>query len=309
MTHEPVLTRELLAGLQALGPAARVVDGTFGRGGHSRAVLSLLGSEGRVIGLDWDEAAVEVGRELAGKDARFKIVRAAFGDLATTVHATQGDSPEPIDAVILDLGVSSPQLDSAACGFSFLNDGPLDMRMDQRGSRTAAQFINSASETEIADVLFSLGDERFSRRIARAIIAARADEPFATTVQLAAVIAAAHPRWPRNQHPATRSFQALRIWVNDEGEQLARALVQLAEVVRIGGRALVISFHSGEDRRVKHAFQGMPASRDPRISRLPVSAPVRHWRPLGGACRAASDEVARNPRARSAVLRIAERVA
>ena len=301
------MTREVLAGLQALGPGARVVDGTFGRGGHARAVLSLLGAEGRVIGLDWDEEAVQAGLALAGEDARFNIVRAAFGDIAATVRGVLNDATL-VDAVILDLGVSSPQLDSARRGFSFLHDGPLDMRMDQRGERTAAGFVNNAAEADIADVLFTLGDERFSRRIARAIVAARLTEPFAGTLRLAEVIAAAHPRWPRHQHPATRAFQALRIWVNDEGGQLARALAQLLDVLRLGGRAFVISFHSGEDRQVKHAFHGAPAPRDPRIARL-APPPTRRWRPLGGPQRARADEVEGNPRARSAVLRIAERVA
>ena len=304
------MTRELLAGMQALGPAALVVDGTFGRGGHARAVLSLLGSEGRVIALDWDEEAVQAGLVLAAADARFKIVHAAFGDVAATLRSECGSEMRLVDAVILDLGVSSPQIDSAQRGFSFLHDGPLDMRMDQRREHTAAHFVNTASEAEIADVLFTLGDERFSRRIARAIVTARAVEAFAGTARLAAVVAAAHPRWPRHQHPATRTFQALRIWVNDEGGQLSRALAQLPDVLRIGGRAFLISFHSGEDRQVKHAFQGAPAARDPRIARLPPTAQAaRRWRPVSAAQRAASDEVERNPRARSAVLRIAERVA
>ena len=310
MTHAPVMTEELLHGLAPLGPAARVVDGTFGRGGHARAVLSLLGSEGRVVGLDWDEEAVQAGLALARADTRFKIVRAAFGDLLATLQRELNDAAPQVDAVLLDLGVSSPQLDSSARGFSFLHDGPLDMRMDQRAERTAALLVNTASDTEIADVLFNYGDERFSRRIARAIVAARATEPFATTLQLATVVAAAHPRWPRHQHPATRTFQALRIWVNDEGGQLSSVLGQLRDVIRIGGRALVISFHSGEDRQVKHAFQGAPTTRDPRIARLPTSGhSTRSWQPVGGAQRASSDEVASNPRARSAVLRIAERVA
>lgn len=310
MTHAPVMTGELLQGLAPLGPAARVVDGTFGRGGHARAVLSLLGSEGRVVGLDWDEEAVQAGLELAGADARFKIVRAAFGDLLTTLQHEMNDAAPSVDAVLLDLGVSSPQLDSSARGFSFLHDGPLDMRMDQRAERTAALLVNTGSDTEIADVLFKYGDERFSRRIARAIVAARATGSLSTTLQLAAIVTAAHPRWPRHQHPATRTFQALRIWVNDEGGQLSSVLTQLRDVIRVGGRALVISFHSGEDRQVKHAFQGVPTARDPRIARLQATGHnVRAWRPVGGAQRASNGEIARNPRARSAVLRIAERVA
>lgn len=318
MTHEPVMTQELLAGLQALGPAARVLDATFGRGGHSRAVLSCLGPEGLVTALDWDEDAVQVGHELARADARFDIHHAAFADIAATVAAASTQSARAIDAVILDLGVSSPQLETAERGFSFLQDGPLDMRMDQRRGRTAQQFVNTASESELADCFFKYADERYSRRIARAIVAARQTATLASTLQLAEVVAAAHPRWPRHQHPATRVFQALRIWVNEEDDQLTQALVQCAEVLRIGGRALVISFHSGEDRRVKQAFAGPPRPSDPRIARLPPAAQTssltspltsKKWRALGGARRPSEVEVQRNPRARSAVLRIAERVA
>lgn len=302
------MTREVLAAFQQLSPDAVVVDATFGRGGHSRALLALLGVGGRVIAMDWDEQAVHAGRALASDDARFEIHRADYASIET-VLAQAGVAT--VDGVLVDLGVSSPQLDDAGRGLSFLHDGPLDMRMDQRRTLTAATFVNEASEAELADCFYEYGDERFSRRIAAAIVRARAEGPFATTRRLAEVVAAAHPRWPPNQHPATRVFQALRIRVNEEAVQLDALLAALPRVLAIGGRAVVIAFHSGEDRRVKLAFRGENRERDPRIARLEAARPARKasLRALGRAQRPADDEVAQNPRARSAVLRVAERVA
>lgn len=310
MQHEPVMTREVLAAFQSLPSDAVVVDATFGRGGHSRVLLDLLGAGGRVIAMDWDEQAVSIGRSLALADARFEIHRAAYSTLSDVLATVLGASDSVVDALLVDLGVSSPQLDDPARGMSFLHDGPLDMRMDQRGALTAAEFVNSASEVELADCFFRFGDERYSRRIAAAIVRARAETRIETTRQLAELVTVAHPRWPANQHPATRVFQALRIQVNAELQQLDALLRQLPHVLRVGGRAVFIAFHSGEDRRVKQAFRPELLDRDPRIARLPIARAARApLRALGRAQRAADDEVARNPRARSAVLRVVERVA
>ena len=310
MQHEPVMTREVLAAFQSLPADAVVVDATFGRGGHSRALLDLLGAGGRVIAMDWDEQAVNVGRVLALGDARFEIHRAAFSTLADVLASVFGSSHSVVDGLLVDLGVSSPQLDDAARGMSFIHDGPLDMRMDLRRTTTAADFVHSASEVELADCFFKFGDERYSRRIAAAIVRARGESRIDTTRQLSELVTAAHPRWPANQHPATRVFQALRIQINAELQQLDTLLQQLPHVLRVGGRAVFISFHSGEDRRVKQAFRPELLDRDPRIARLPIAQVARTpLRALGRAQRPDVDEVSRNPRARSAVLRVVERVA
>ena len=305
------MTREVLAAMQQLRPDAVVVDATFGRGGHARALLELLGRGGRLIAMDWDEQAVQAGQSLAAGDARVEIHRADHASIERVLEAACGSAHGVVDAVLVDLGVSSPQLDEAARGLSFLHEGPLDMRMDQRRPLTAARLVNEASESELADCFYLLADERYSRRIAAAIVRARAEGPFQGTRRLAEVVAAAHPRWPPSQHPATRVFQALRMRVNDEGEQLDAMLAALPRVLRVGGRAVVISFHSGEDRRVKLAFNGANRERDPRIARLEAARPARvaALRAVGRAQRPADDEVAANPRARSAVLRVAERVA
>lgn len=311
MEHVPVMTREVLAAFQQLRPDAVVVDATFGRGGHARALLGLLGPGGRLIAMDWDEQAVQAGQSLAASDVRVEIHRADHASIEEVLREACGSADGVADAVLVDLGVSSPQLDEAARGLSFLHDGPLDMRMDQRRPLTAARFVNEASEEALANCFYEHGDERYSRRIAAAIVRARAEGPFMGTRRLAEVVAAAHPRWPANQHPATRVFQALRIHVNDEAAQLDALLAALPRVLRMGGRAVVIAFHSGEDRRVKRAFNGGPRDRDPRIARLEAARPARvaTMRAMGRAQRPADDEVAANPRARSAVLRIAERVA
>ena len=260
--------------------------------------------------MDWDEQAVSVGRSLALADARFEIHRAAYATLSDVLVTVLGSSDSVLDALLVDLGVSSPQLDDPSRGMSFLHDGPLDMRMDQRSALTAAEFVNSASEVELADCFFTFGDERYSRRIAAALVRARVETRIDTTRQLAELVTVAHPRWPANQHPATRVFQALRIQVNAELQQLDALLRQLPHVLRVGGRAVFIAFHSGEDRRVKQAFRPELLDRDPRIARLPIARTARApLRALGRAQRAAEDEVVRTPRARSAVLRVVERVA
>jgi len=305
--HTPVLRDEVLAGL-AIRPGGRYCDGTFGRGGHTAAILGALGPSGRVVAIDRDPDAIRAGQRRFEGESRLTLVRGSFGPLEERVRAA-GIEGE-LDGVLLDLGVSSPQLDEARRGFSFMQDGPLDMRMDNEAGQSAAQWLAKAGEREIAAVLSELGEERFARRIARAIVAARAVEPILGTGQLAAIIAAAVPTREPGKHPATRSFQAIRIHVNRELEQLEQALPQAVRLLAPGGRLCVISFHSLEDRIVKR-FIRREEQGDPVYAGLPdVPAHARpRLRRVGAKVVASEAEVAANPRARSAVLRIAERVA
>ena len=305
--HKPVLLREALAALR-IRPDGCYVDATFGRGGHSAAILEELGPTGRLIAIDRDDEAVAWGKRQYGNDPRFSIERGSFDQLAEI--ASEHDVTGRVDGLLLDLGVSSPQLDDAGRGFSFLRDGPLDMRMDRRQLETAANWIARASEPEIADVLRRLGEERHARRIARAICAARSEAPIRTTGRLAEIIAAANPAWEEGKHPATRSFQAIRIHINRELEALETCLQQAIEVLTGDGRVAVISFHSLEDRIVKRFFRDAA-----RGDRYPKGVPVpAEWirpslRLCGKAVSPSSRELERNPRARSARLRVAERVA
>jgi 16S rRNA (cytosine1402-N4)-methyltransferase len=305
--HTPVLLDEVLAGL-AVQAAGRYCDATFGRGGHTAALLERLGPTGRVVAIDRDPEAIAAGRERFADESRLTLVKGSFGRLAGLVRAAGLD--DGLQGVLLDLGVSSPQLDEARRGFSFMQDGPLDMRMDYESGPSAAQWLARAGEREIADVLFRLGEERFSRRIARAIVAARAVQPIATTRQLAELVAAAVPTREPGKHPATRTFQAIRIHVNRELEEVEAALPQAVELLAPGGRLCVISFHSLEDRLVKR-YMRREAQGDPVYAGLPDVPP--HARPrlrlVGGAVMPGDAEVERNPRARSAVLRVAERIA
>ena len=305
--HTPVLLEEVLAGL-AISVDGRYCDATFGRGGHTAAMLAALGPEGRVVAIDRDAQAIRVGRQRFGEDPRLTLMRGSFAELEQLVR-TAGVEGE-LQGVLLDLGVSSPQLDEAARGFSFMQDGPLDMRMDNETGQSAAQWLARASEREIADTLHTLGEERFARRIARAIVAARASASIATTGGLAGIIAAAVPTREPGKHPATRSFQAIRMRVNAELESLEAALPQAVRLLAPGGRLCVISFHSLEDRLVKR-FIRREAQGDPHYAGLP-DIPA-HARPrlarIGGAIAPTDAEVERNPRARSAVLRVAERIA
>jgi 16S rRNA (cytosine1402-N4)-methyltransferase len=305
--HTPVLRDEVLAGL-AIRPAGSYCDATLGRGGHTAAILEALGPAGRVVAIDRDPDAIRAGQRRFAGESRLTMVRGSFGPLEERVRAAGVEGE--LDGVLLDLGVSSPQLDEASRGFSFMQDGPLDMRMDNEAGPGAAQWLAKAGEREIAQVLGELGEERFARRIARAIVAARAVEPIVRTGQLADIIAAAVPTREPGKHPATRSFQAIRIHVNGELEQLAAALPQAVRLLSPGGRLCVISFHSLEDRIVKR-FIRREEQGDPVYAGLPDVPP--HARPrlkrVGGAIVASEAEVAANPRARSAVLRIAERVA
>jgi 16S rRNA (cytosine1402-N4)-methyltransferase len=305
--HTPVLLDEVLAGL-AVRADGRYCDATFGRGGHTAAILSALGPRGRVVAIDRDPDAIAAGRESLASEPRLTLLRGSFGRLEELVR-TAGWEGE-LQGVLLDLGVSSPQLDEARRGFSFMQDGPLDMRMDNESGQGAAEWLARAGEREIVDVLFRLGEERFARRIARAIVAARASSPIVTTRQLAELVAAAVPTREPGKHPATRTFQAIRIHVNRELEEVEAALPQAVRLLGPGGRLCVISFHSLEDRLVKR-FLRREAQGDPVWAGLP-NVPA-HARPrlklVGGAVMPSDAEVARNPRARSAVLRVAERIA
>ena len=307
VAHTPVLLDEVLAGL-AVKATGRYCDATFGRGGHAEAILQQLGSAGRLCAIDRDPEAIAAGRERFAAEPRLTLVRGSFGRLEERVRAAGWEGG--LQGVLLDLGVSSPQLDEARRGFSFMQDGPLDMRMDNESGLSAAQWLARAGEREIADVLFKLGEEKFSRRIARAIVAARAETPIATTRQLAGIVAGAVPTREPGKHPATRTFQAIRIHVNRELEEVEAALPQAVNLLAPGGRLCVISFHSLEDRLVKR-FMRREAQGDPIYAELPNVPP--HARPrlklVGGAVMPSDAEIARNPRARSAVLRVAERVA
>jgi len=309
-THTPVLLTEVIDGLR-LQADGIYMDCTFGRGGHTRALLGRLGPHGRVVAIDRDPQAVAAGRALAAEDPRLSVEHANF-DRAGRV-ASEYDVAGKVGGMLFDLGVSSPQLDDVTRGFSFQEDGALDMRMDQSAGESAAQWLASADDEEIARVLRDYGEERHARRIARAIVAKRAVEPIATTRRLADIVAAAQPRpagrrGARPKHPATRTFQAIRIHINGEMQALDAALEQVPDILTAGGRLAVISFHSLEDRRVKRFIRSQ--SRGPTAPKgMPVvpEGPPAVLRPIGKAIRAGSDEVGRNPRARSAVLRIAER--
>ena len=305
--HTPVLLDEVLDGL-AVKADGHYCDGTFGRGGHSAAILGQLGPAGRLCAIDRDPDAIAAGRERFAADPRLTLVRGSFGRLEERVRAAGLEGG--LQGVLLDLGVSSPQLDEAKRGFSFMQDGPLDMRMDNESGISAAQWLARATEREIAEVLFRLGEEKFSRRIARVLVAARSVQPITRTKQLADLVASAVPTREPGKHPATRTFQALRIHVNRELEEIESALPQAVSLLASGGRLCVISFHSLEDRMVKR-FMRREAQGDPVYAGLP-NVPS-HARPrlrlVGGAVMPSEREVAANPRARSAVLRVAERIA
>ncbi|KAF1686041.1 16S rRNA (cytosine(1402)-N(4))-methyltransferase [Pseudoxanthomonas broegbernensis] len=304
--HLPVLFAQVMDGLRVIEDG-RYLDGTFGRGGHARGVLQRLGPGGRLLLMDKDPEAIAEAEASFGGDARVSIRRGSFAALGGWEQA-QG-----LDGVLFDLGVSSPQLDQAQRGFSFGKDGPLDMRMDPESGRSAAQWLADADEAEIADVLWRYGEERQSRRIARALVARRAQQPIERTAQLAELIASAMPRGKSGAdksriHPATRSFQAIRIHINRELADLEAGLDAALAALRPGGRLAVISFHSLEDRIVKRFVAGH-AKAPPANRRLPpAQAFVPALAAIGGAIRAEEDELAANPRARSAVLRVAQKL-
>lgn len=291
--HVPVLAEEVVEWL-ALKPNGTYVDGTYGRGGHSALILEHLNAQGRLLAFDRDPAAAQAAGERFGNEGRFEFVRASFSQLA--VKLNERGLAGSIDGLLLDVGVSSPQLDDPRRGFSFTHDGPLDMRMDPESGTSVAQWLNGARENEIADVIYQYGEERLSRRIARAIVERRQSAKFTTTADLAAVIARAVPHRERRIHPATRSFQALRIFINRELEELRAALDASLDMLAPGGRLLVISFHSLEDRIVKRFMRDEARSESPRLA---IVARL---------IRAQPEEARRNPRARSARLRVAERM-
>jgi 16S rRNA (cytosine1402-N4)-methyltransferase len=300
--HVPVLLHEAIEAL-AVRPDGVYVDATFGRGGHSRAVLGRLGPAGRLLAMDRDPEAVQAARAIT--DPRFTCVHANFGRFEAVLDDARIDR---VDGVLLDLGVSSPQLDDPQRGFSFRRDGPLDMRMDPTRGVSAADWLARAEERDIEEVIRRHGEERFAQQIAGALVAARAREPFRTTRQLAAVVATAVRTREPGQDPATRTFQALRIHLNQELEELEVALPAAAARLVSGGRLVVISFHSLEDRIVKR-FMRDAASPPPLPARLPVRAaeiPAPRMRLIGRSVTAGADEIAANPRARSARLRVVE---
>ncbi|MBA2778770.1 16S rRNA (cytosine(1402)-N(4))-methyltransferase RsmH [Billgrantia kenyensis] len=287
-------------------PGGAYLDGTYGRGGHSRAILARLTPQGRLLAIDRDPQAIAEAKVLT--DTRFSIVQGEFAQLEAVArqHGLHGQ----LAGVLLDIGVSSPQLDDPERGFSFLRDGPLDMRMDPTQGESAAQWLSRASEADIAHVFKVYGEERFARRLARAVVARRLERPFLRTGDLAEVLKAAHPAWEKGKHPATRAFQALRIHVNGELEQLDAALSAALEALAPGGHLVVISFHSLEDRRVKRFIRehvrgdsdiprGVPVREDQLAKRLET---------LGKARRPSPAEVEDNPRARSAVMRVARKL-
>jgi 16S rRNA (cytosine1402-N4)-methyltransferase len=310
--HLPVLCEETIEAVIARrgddsAASGVYVDATFGRGGHAPALLYPLGSPARLIAVDRDPAARQAAAELTAADPRVSFQQARFSELERVLDAHGADR---VSGVIMDLGVSSPQLDDPARGFSFLRDGPLDMRMDPDVGESAADWLARAEEREIADVIFRYGEDRHARRIARALVASRSEAPIRTTARLAEIVGRAVPRREPGKHPATRTFQALRIHVNGELEEIAAALPQAVERLAPGGRVVVISFHSLEDRLVKRFLRN--ASRDdPAWAGLPeVPAHARaRLRLVGHAVFPSPAEVERNPRSRSAVLRAAERLA
>lgn len=304
-THVPVLMHEAVENL-TIEPAGRYVDATYGRGGHSGYLLSQLAEAGQLMALDRDPEAIADANVRFAADARFFIKQANFGNLQAVIKE-QGWLGK-VDGLLMDLGVSSPQLDVAERGFGFSRDGELDMRMDPDSGVSAAQWLSTVKEDELVLVLKTYGEERYAKRIGAAIVAARSEKPISRTLELAEIVKAAHPRWERHHHPATRSFQAIRIQVNGELDAVSEALAAAAHVLRVGGRLAVITFHSLEDRIVKRALrQPVP---DPRIPRhLPQPAQEAHpWRVIGKPVKASEHELSINPRSRSAVLRIAERV-
>lgn len=304
-SHVSVLMHEAVEAL-TLVEGGKYVDATYGRGGHSQGLLSRLAKSGQLLALDRDPDAIADARARFATEPRFSIRQANFADLSSVLqqHGWLGE----VDGLLLDLGVSSPQLDIAERGFGFSRDGQLDMRMDPDSSESAAQWLSTVSEDELVRVLKEYGEERYAKRIGAAIVAARAEKPITRTLELAEIVKAAHPRWERHHHPATRSFQAIRIQINGELDAIKLAMIAAAKALRIGGRLAVISFHSLEDRLIKRALrQPVP---DPGIPRhLPQPAQLDHpWRVVGKPVKASADELSVNPRARSAVLRVAERV-
>jgi 16S rRNA (cytosine1402-N4)-methyltransferase len=304
--HESVLLEEAISGLAIVSDGV-YVDATFGRGGHSDAILSKLGEKGRLVVFDRDPDAIEVANKLAAADSRVEVVRSAFSELGSVIE-TLGLHGK-VNGVLFDLGVSSPQLDNPDRGFSFMRSGPLDMRMDPDQGVSAQQWINSAREKDIADVIYKYGEERHSRRMARKIVEERTESPITDTGRLAEIIKHANPAWERDKHPATRAFQGIRIFINNEFGEIESGIAQALGCLKIEGRLVVISFHSLEDRIVKKFI-----SRQTKGDNFPRDLPVMSselsptLKSIGKAAKAKPQEVSANPRARSAVLRVAEKI-
>lgn len=302
-THYSVLLQESVTAL-INDPSGSYVDGTFGRGGHSREILSKLEADGSLLGIDKDPQAIAVAEALAKEDRRFSIRHGSFADLLDWVE------PNSLDGVLLDLGVSSPQLDQAERGFSFMQDGPLDMRMDTTRGQSAAEWLAHADAEDIAFVLKEFGEERFAKRMAAAVIREREIAPITTTGRLSKIFTEANPAWEKGKHPATRAFQGIRIFINSELEDLERVLNAALAALKIGGHLVVISFHSLEDRLVKRFIRNHE-----RGQQLPKGLPVmdkdlnKRLKSLGKAVKASAEELAENQRSRSAVMRSAEKLA
>jgi 16S rRNA (cytosine1402-N4)-methyltransferase len=308
--HQPVLLDEVLEALNVRGPGRAdgvYLDGTFGRGGHARAILAGLSGIGRMVALDKDPEAITSGSELRDADPRFRIAQGSFAEMERFVR--DWGLERGLDGILLDLGVSSPQLDNPERGFSFMGDGPLDMRMNPSQGVSAAEWIATTPEREITRVFWEFGEERHARRIARSIVMARQQGRLETTGQLAALIEQCIGRREKNKHPATRCFQAIRIEINNELADLATGLNAAIKVLRPGGRLAVISFHSLEDRLVKRTFR--EAARPGKVRRnIPEHPEARAVVQLiGKAIRPSVDELSVNPRSRSAVMRVAEKLA
>ena len=304
--HETVLQQEAVSALN-VRPDGRYVDATFGRGGHARAILDTLGVEGSLLVLDRDPEAIAAAQELMAQDPRVHAMKTPFGTLGSALSKMR--LLGKVDGILFDLGVSSPQLDNPERGFSFMRDGPLDMRMDSEAKLSAAEWLADAPEQKIADVIYQLGEERYSRRIARAIVKVRTDMAITRTSQLADIVKQAHPAWEKHKHPATRTFQAIRMHINNELSELESALEVVLSSLATGGRLVVISFHSLEDRMVKK-FMARCAKGDAFPRGVPVTA--EQLKPalklIGRPIRPTAYEVQVNSRARSAVMRTAEKL-
>lgn len=304
--HITVLLHEAVDAL-ITNPDGFYVDGTFGRGGHSGLIVSKLGPAGKLLAIDKDLAAIAKANETFAQESRFEIAHDSFASLERL--AQERGLVGKIDGILLDLGVSSPQLDEAERGFSFMQDGPLDMRMDQSRGESAADWINTAEEDDIAFVLREYGEEKFAKRMARAIVTERIKTPFTRTAHLASVIKEANPAWEKGKHPATRAFQAIRIYINRELTDLESVLAQAVKVLAPGGRLVVISFHSLEDRLVKRFIR-----KQEQGDAVPKGLPIfdaqlnKTMRSIGKAIKASDEEVKANVRSRSAVMRVAEKL-
>jgi len=303
--HQPVLLEEVVEALN-IRPDGKYVDGTFGRGGHSRAILARLSGKGCLLSLDRDPEAIAAGRKLQKEDPRLSVAQGNFAELERYVH--EWGVVEGLDGILLDLGVSSPQLDDPERGFSFMGDGPLDMRMDPLQGVSAKEWLAEAPERELTRVFWEFGEERYARRIARNIVMSRRKQRLETTGQLARLIENTVGRREKKKHPATRCFQAIRIFINDELANLEKGLDSAIRLLRPGGRLVVISFHSLEDRLVKRTIREAvrPGQVRKNIPQHPDLKPV--LKPVGKAIKASDAELSVNPRARSAVMRIAEKL-